>query len=85
MLWSPRVGTVLLDIKFVKSNRTVLVSIEAANLLLYLQKSPLPLSSYICETGYKLDEIETAVDKLVNNKLLLSTPKGSDIVLELAS
>lgn len=41
----------------------------------------MPLSSYLCETGYKLDEIESAIDKLTTNKLLVSVPKGSDVVL----
>lgn len=85
LLWSPRVGTVTLSIKFAKAERLVLVSIEAANLLLNIQRGALPLSSYLCETGYKLDEVEPAVQTLVATKLLISTTKGSDVVLELTN
>jgi hypothetical protein len=31
-----------------------------------------------------LDEVETSIQALVNSKLLISTPKGSDFILELA-
>lgn len=46
-----------MTIKFNKTKRDVLVSIEAANILLYLQKGPQNLVHYLCETGYKLDEV----------------------------
>lgn len=83
LVWSPRVGTVTLNIKFKGGSRAVLVPVEAANLLLCLQKSRLSLKVYLCETGYKLDEVEGAVQTLTTNKLLISTPKDSDFELEL--
>ena len=84
LLWSPRAGTVTLAISFKNTARDVRVGVEAANLLLWVQRAPLSLAAYLCETGYKLDEVEGAVQTLVSSKLLLSTPKGSDFVLELA-
>jgi hypothetical protein len=57
LLWSPRVGTVTLSIRFKGGCRDVLVAVEGANLLLWLQRAPQSLAGYLCETGYKLDEV----------------------------
>lgn len=46
-----------MSIKFKNTKRDVLVSIEAANILLYLQKGATNLAHYLCETGYKLDDV----------------------------
>ncbi len=83
-MWSPLAGTATLTIKFKGGSRDVLVAIEAANLLLSLQRAGKSLTGYLCESGYKLDEVEGAVQTLTNSKLVASTPKGSDVVLELA-
>jgi hypothetical protein len=48
LVWSPRVGTVTLNIRFKAGSRVFLVTVEAANLLLSLQKAPLSLTSYLC-------------------------------------
>ena len=83
LIWSPFVGIVTLSIRFKGINRSFLTKVEAANLLLHIQRSGVPLASYLCNTGYKLDDIEGAVQILLQHKLITSTPKGSDVVLEL--
>ena len=52
---------------------------------MYLQKGSTKLGSYLCETGYKPDEIEVAVQKLISAKLLTSDNQGSDNILTLVS
>ena len=81
LIWSPFVGIVTLSIKFKGKYRTFLTKVEAANLLLHIQKQSTPLASYLCNTGYKLDEIEGSVQMLIQNNLVTSTPKGSDVIL----
>jgi hypothetical protein len=85
LLWSPNLGMATLAIRFAATTRTFLLTLPQANLLLTLQSASLHLAHYLCTTGYKLDEVETGLQTLVDAKLLTSTPKGSDVVLELAA
>ena len=62
-----------------------MVSVEAANLLLHLQKGKKKLGNYLCESGYKPDEVEAGVQKMISARLLHSQSEGSDLILELAS
>jgi len=57
LLWSPLAGSVLLTIRFNSGSRDVLLGVEAANLLLWLQNAPQTLKHFLSQTGYKLDEI----------------------------
>jgi hypothetical protein len=78
LLWSPLVGSVHLSIKFKTGTRDVLLGVEGANLLLWLQKAPQTLKGFLCETGYKLDEIESAVQTLITQNILISQEEGND-------
>ena len=57
LLWSNQAGSVTLSIKFSKTSRTFIVSVDMANLLLYLQNKPRKLGNFVCEQGYSLDQI----------------------------
>jgi hypothetical protein len=48
-----------------------------------MQRQAVALASYLCNTGYKLDEVEGAMQVLIQHKVITSTPKGSDVILEL--
>jgi hypothetical protein len=49
------VGTVTLSIKFSSHQRDFLVSVDMANLLLYLEDKPKKLGFFLCEHCYAID------------------------------
>lgn len=53
--WTSKVGTVTLEIKFKEGKRVFLVSVDMANLLLYLEKGSKMLTHFLCENCYSID------------------------------
>jgi hypothetical protein len=55
--WTSQAGNAILAVSFKFSRRDFLVSVDAANLLLYLEKGPKKLAHFVCEYGYALDQV----------------------------
>ena len=56
-MWSNKGGSVTLAIKFSKASRLFIVSVDMANMLLYVENQPKKLGNFVCEQGYALDEV----------------------------
>jgi hypothetical protein len=66
IIWNPLIGKVTLNIKF-KSNTKKAFTLNTcmANIILHLKKKDsFKLSEFLCESGYKHDEIEKSIQAL---------------------
>ena len=82
--WTSKAGTVLLEVSFKGFKRQFLVSVDMANLLLYINKGSKKLQHFICEYGYSVDSVESFLQTLLSSKLVHSEQQGNDFSLAIS-